>query len=477
MRKGVLKDYFMKVALTRPNYHSHLITPPLGLGYLSSFLKSKGVETKIVDGLNLLLSNEEIVERVSEAEIVGVSVLSDYFLEAKDLTEKLKKKGKIVIWGGAHASVMPEQVLRETYADFVVAGEGEITLYELIRELERVSKVVLTAEGDIKNFNLDNIVIKIPGVYSRATQGFIPREFVKNLDELPYPDWSEIDPRTYKKAPHGAIVKNFPVAPVISTRGCPYECAFCVSPKVWRRIIRYRSPQNVVDEIEYLCKNFGVKEIHFEDDNLTLKREHVVAICQEILKRNLKISWATPNGIRADKVDDELLNLMKMSGCYYVVFGVESGNQDILNNIKKHETLSQIETAIKMAHRAGLMTQGFFIFGLPGETKNTIQNTIEFAKRVPLDRAQFLLLDLLPGSELWDRHHQEINYDYGKRSYQEITWVPSTISAADLRSAQPLAFKKFFLRPGPIWSLIKYFKLSQLGFILKRLKDFRIFNL
>jgi len=338
----------MKVALTRPNYHTHLITPPLGIGYLSSYLKSKGVVTKIVDGLNLRMSNEEIVERVAECELVGLTVLTDYYLPAKDLTDKLKLAGKIVVWGGAHASCLPRQVLDETQADYVVVAEGEVILYELIEALAN-----------------NKSVEDLPGVYSRKTENFKPRDFIKNLDELPFPDWQEINPKEYQKAPHGALIKNFPVAPITSTRGCPYECTFCASPKIWSRTLRFRSPENVVDEIEYLVKNFGVKEIHFEDDNLTMKRSHIEGICKEILKRDLKISWATPNGIRADRIDKELLSLMKKSGCYYVVFGIESANQYILDNVKKHEKLEQVEKAIIWCNKLGLMTQGFFIFGLP----------------------------------------------------------------------------------------------------------------
>jgi anaerobic magnesium-protoporphyrin IX monomethyl ester cyclase len=449
----------MKVALVRPNYHTHLITPPLGLGYLSAYLKSKNIKTKIIDGLNLGLTNQEIVEKLEDCEMVGISVLTDYYLQAKDLTARLKKANKIVVWGGTHATILPKEVLQETQTDFVVVGEGEISLHELVQAI---------ANGSLTK--------NIPGVYSRATENFTSREFIKDLDSLPFPDWEAIDPRTYQKAPHGALIKNFPVAPVTSSRGCPYSCTFCASPKVWGKQIRYRSPKNVLDEIEYLAANFGVKEIHFEDDNLTLKREHVESICQGIIDRRLNISWATPNGIRADKVDKNLLQLMKAAGCYYVVFGVESGNQEILNNIKKHESLVEIEKAIRLASEVGLMTQGFFIFGLPGETEGTIQNTINFAKRVPLDRAQFLLLDLIPGSELWDEHHTEIKYDYTKQSYHDTTWIPSSVSREELLAAQPRAFKQFFFRPRPVWSLIRHLKPAQLGFILRRLKDFRIFK-
>lgn len=448
----------MKVALIRPNYETHLITPPLGVGYISSYLKKEGHNVLFVDGLNLDLTPDEIVRRVKDYPVVGITVLTDFYLHSKIITQKLKKMGKIVILGGVHPTVLAEESLKDSGADFAVVGEGEISMAELVYAIEN---------------RKDTSSIK--GVLSREhPERFIPREFVTDLDDLPFPDWISMDPRKYQKAPHGALIKNFPVAPVTSTRGCPYECTFCVSPQFWHKKLRFRSPENVVKEIEYLVRKFGVKEIHFEDDNLTMKRSHIEQICRLIIKKKLNISWATPNGIRADKVDEKLLHLMKKSGCYYVVFGIESGNQNILNNIKKHETLADIERAVKLASKVGMMTQGFFIFGLPGETEKTIQKTMKFAKKLPLDRAQFLLLDLLPGSELWEQHKHELKVDYSKRSYQDITWVPKTISSAKLKDSQSKAFKQFFFRPRPIFSLIRYFKPAQLKFILGRLKDFRI---
>lgn len=450
----------MRVALIRPNYKTHLITPPLGIGYVSSYLKMHGHEVKFIDALNLNLSPEEAVEETEGYPVVGITVLTDFYLPAKELTKKLKEFRKIVIWGGVHPTVLPKETLEETGADYAIVGEGELSMAELVEAIEQNTSTDL-----------------IKGIYGRGKRtAFIPREFIKNLDDIPFPDWESMDPRKYQKAPHGALIKNFPVAPITTTRGCPYECKFCVSPKFWKRQIRYRSPENVISEIEYLIRNFGVREIHFEDDNLTLNRDHVEKICTLILAKKIKISWATPNGIRADRVDEDLLRLMKKSGCYYVAFGVESGNQDILNNIKKRESLGDIEKAIRLSAKVGLMTQGFFIFGLPGETEKTIMNTIEFAKRVPLDRAQFLLLDLLPGSELWEEYKSELHMDYSKKSYQDITWVPKTIDPQKLKSMQPLAFRRFFFRPRPLWNLIKYFKPRQLKHIMRRLKDFRIYH-
>lgn len=438
----------MKVILTRPNYKTHLITPPLGIGYLSAYFKSKGITCQIIDGLNLNLDNGEIVKRCRDADIVGISILSYYFLKAADLSKRLKKMGKIVVVGGPHVSALPELTLDKTQADFAVVGEGEKVFYELVKEI---------VSGKVKK-----------------NQKIRNAPFVANLSSLPFPDWEQLDPRNYSKAPHGGVVKNFPVAPIITSRGCLYECKFCASPFLWQRKIRFRKPKEVVEEIKYLVNHFGVKEIHIEDDNFTLKKEHAAEICRLIIKEKIKISWATPNGIRADKVNRRLLKLMKKAGCYFVAFGVESGNQEILNNVAKHSNLEAIKKAVKFAHEAGLCTQGFFIFGLPGETAKTIQQTIDFSKRLPLDKAQFLMLDVIPGSQLWDDLKFDKKVNWNLDSFHEVAWLPPTISRVALRQAQGRAFREFFFRPKQVLTLLKLVRLSQIRYVLKRIRDFKI---
>lgn len=447
----------MKIILTRPKYETHLITPPLGLGYLSSYLKKNNFDCQIIDALKLNLSNQELVKKCKRVDVVGISVLSAYFLETIDLVKRLKKKGKIVIVGGPHATALPKVTLGKTGADFIIIGEGEISFLRLVRQLKkRKKKKEIKTRGIISHY------------YNKIS--FSP--WVKDLSSLPFPDWESLDPRTYPKAPHGGVVKNFPAAPVLTTRGCPYECKFCASPFLWKRRIRFRKPKEVVKEIQYLVNNFGVKEIHFEDDNFTLKRSHAIEICQLILEKNIKISWATPNGIRADKVDLKLLKLMKKSGCYFVAFGIESGNQTILNNIAKHSNLKIIRKAAKLAHKAGLITQGFFIFGLPGETEQTIKETIEFAKKLPLDKAQFLLLDVIPGSALWKELRFDRKVNWSLDSFHEVSWLPPTVREEVLNKAPSRAFKEFFLRPKQFWTMFKMIKPEQLPFIIKRIKKF-----
>lgn len=451
----------MRIVLARPNYDSHIITPPLGLGYLASYLKKRGMEATIIDGLRDNLTTEALLKRIlaEKPHAVGITCLTAFYRQAVMLSRLLKQRHLRVIFGGVHPTFLPYDTLRDSGADYVIRGEGEIALSRLV-------------EGD---FECDGI----PGVYSREDLecGTAPDEKAprpENLDELPFPDWEQIDPNTYPVAPHGAVVKNYPIGVITSTRGCPCQCTFCASPGFYDRKIRFRSPGNVVKEIEYLVERFGVREIHFEDDNLTLRRGHVEGICHRIRDSGIKISWACPNGIRADTVDENLIRLMKKSGCYSVAYGIESASPRILKNIKKHEGIETIEKAIHLARKAGVSCQGFFVFGLPGETSETIEETIRFAQKSKLTRAQFLILDVIPGSELWRTLEGQFAPDWTKNSFKEPEWIPDGLTKEQLTEAQSRAFRTFYSHPLRFLRLAASVKPKQLGYLWHRLKEYRV---
>lgn len=454
----------MKAVLVRPNYDSHIITPPLGIGYLASYLKREGIETIIIDGLKERLGNDDILKKIigMNPDAIGITCLTAFYNQAVSLSKMLKANNFKVIMGGVHPTFLPYSTLVDSRADFVICGEGEGAFAELM------------------NNNLVNCGIK--GVYSleniKSDEGEIEKaDVVEDLDSLPFPDWEQINPVSYPRAPHGAVIKNYPVGIITTSRGCPYECTFCASPNFYGRRIRFRSPENVIDEIELLIKKFGIKEIHFEDDNLTLVRERVEKICLLLKEKNIKISWACPNGIRADKVDRALIKLMAESGCYYFAYGIESANSKILENIKKRETISVIDKAIELADNEGISCQGFFIFGLPGETKETLEENINFALKSKLSRAQFLILDILPGSELWKKFKGQFASNWNKKSYREPEWLPAGLTGKDLILAQSRAFRLFYLRPKILLKIIRLVDVKQIFYLLKRLKDYRFFKL
>ncbi|HUT85478.1 MAG TPA: radical SAM protein [Elusimicrobiales bacterium] len=452
----------MKIVLVRPNYKSHIITPPIGLGYLASYLKKYDIQAKIIDGLRDATPNEILVKQIlaENPDAVGITCLTAFYKEAVDLSLRLKKENVKIIMGGVHPTFLARQTLKDSKCDFVIVGEGEKALLKLIQN----------------NF----IPNGIKGVYceenlKNASECLEKAEIIANLDELPFPDWEQLDPNKYPKAPHGAIVKNFPIGVIMTTRGCPYECSFCASPGFYDKKIRFRTPENIISEIKYLIDTFGVREIHFEDDNLTIDRKHVEKICNLILEHGINISWACPNGIRADKIDEELLYLMKKSGCYYFAYGIESANQKIIDGVKKREKIETIEKSINMAAKAGISCQGFFIFGLPGETKDTIEQTIRFAKKSKLARAQFLILDVLPGSELWCSLKGKFTPNWTKESYKEPEWIPQGLTKRQLMQAQSRAFREFYFKsPMRLIKLALSIRPSQIKYLLKRISNYRI---
>ncbi|MFZ2658258.1 MAG: radical SAM protein [Victivallales bacterium] len=445
------------IYLIRPNYKTHLITPILGIGYLSSYLKSKGYKPKIIDGVNLNIDNSEIAEMIPAGSIVGISILSAYFNEAKNLSDILKRKKCLVIAGGPHVTCLPQYTFENCNCDYVVVGEGELVLCKLLESIHQ-----------------NNNYPEIQGLYHKLSKQITKSEHIYNLDMLPFPDWEQMNPNYIRKAPHGAVAKHFPVGVITTTRGCPYQCTFCASPVIWDKKIRFRSPENVLDEIEYLVKSFGVKEIHFEDDNLTLKREHVEKISKGIIERGIKISWATPNGIRADKVDRDLLQLMKQSGCYSVAFGIESANTQVLKLAKKSESIDDITKAIDIASSLRLITQGFFIYGLPGETSESAHETMNYAVNSNLDKAQFLILDILPGTEIWRTSKKGIvkETDFDHDSFSECSLSVCRLTPDELKAMQSKSFIRFFFSRKRIIKILFLIKFSQITFILQRILEF-----
>ncbi|UCF00111.1 MAG: radical SAM protein [Planctomycetota bacterium] len=453
----------MKVVLVRPNHRSlnHVVMPPLGIGYLSGHLRRYGIETAIVDGLKNKLDFNALAGKIlSETpDAVGISCYTSHYNETVLLSKEIKKNNIPCIIGGPHATFLPHQTLLDSNADYVICGEAEIALLALL-------------ENNLINNN-------IKGVYSlsnlKGSDSSIEKaEVVKNLDDIPFPDWESLNPNSYPNTPHGFFNKDYPVGIIMTTRGCPYNCTFCGSPKFYDCRMRYRSPENVIQEIEYLMDNFGVREIHFFDDNLTFKRNHIEKICRLLIENKIKISWSVPDGIRADKIDEELLRLMKRSGCYYVELGIESANPKILKKAKKAETIEQIRKAIELCDKVGIYVGGSFIFGLPGETKETIEETINFSRTTALIKADFLLLDVLPGSELWDTLKGEFVPDWVKFSYREPEFIPEGLSKEQLLEARTRAFKKFYFRPSVCFKIIRLLRLPHIKFILKKLLEYSI---
>ncbi len=452
----------MRIVLIRPNYESTVISPHIGMGYLSSYLKMRGIETVILDNLLYKYDYKKLLKKIKDIkpDCVGITCLSAFYRETKDLSLELKRNGMKVIIGGVHPTFLPYTTLKETKCDFVICGEGEEALCNLLLN------------------NFDNKTIK--GVYKmsdlNSEEHYETTDLIKNLDSIPFPDWSQIDPKKYPLVPMGTVSKKFPIAPIMTSRGCCGACKFCASPFFYKHKVRFRSPENVIEEIKLLVNEYGVKEIQFIDDNPIVNPDYAKKLYNLMLENNLKIPWSCINGIRADSLTEEMAKLMKNAGCYQVVIGIESANNQILNQIGKNETIQQIDEAINTLHSVGITTRGNFIFGLPGENKSTIEETINFALKSKLDRAFFSILDIIPGCALWQNKNYKCNLSYSNTSFVKPNWVPDGLTSKNLEQALARAYRKFYLRPSKFAGILQDLKPSQYRHLLHRMAVFGIIN-
>jgi radical SAM superfamily enzyme YgiQ (UPF0313 family) len=297
-------------------------------------------------------------------------------------------------------------------------------------------------------------------------------DIIHNLDVLPFPDWDQMVPGDFPPAPMGVFFKKYPVATIMTTRGCPYKCTFCASTNFYESKIRFRSPANVINEMIYLKEKFKVKEFHFIDDSINMNKAHLENICKLIIKKGLNVCWSCPNGIRADKIDENLIKLMKKAGCYYIALGIESSSPEILRNIKKAESIETITHAIDTINHAGVGCGAAFLFGLPGETKETMANTIDFMLHSKLERAHIFMLSLLPGCELFYKLKGQYSPDFSKKIFKEVQWTPDGLTKNDLSKAISTAYRKFYLRPNILFKLLSLVKPRQIKYIFKRAFEF-----
>lgn len=385
----------------------YFITFPLGIAYLAAELVKKHcieiLDCMIEDSKPKPISKEKcfvglswvkIKERIRgiNPDIIGIScAYSSQYHNAVKLAELVKECDKNIttILGGAHPSALPEDTLKNPYIDFVVIGEGENSFVKLVDALK---------EGrDIKS---------IAGIgYKKGGKIFInkKKDYTNNIDRIPFPARHLFPMEKYFHygKEHAFYSKNKPSTTLITSRGCPGRCIYCSSHSVFGHTWRARSPKNVEKELEHLAKVYNVKEVHFEDDNLTLDKERMIAICDRMIRSNLKLSWTTPNGVSINYLDEELIQKMKESGCYRLFLGIESGSQRVLDNIiKKGLSLNKTRKIIGILKKKHMKIGGFFVLGLPGETKTDIESTIRFAKTYDFDTINFSIAAPYPGTEL-----------------------------------------------------------------------------
>lgn len=388
-----------------------------------------------------------------------------------------RSRGARTIAFGTHVTPIPGETMRAfPVLDFVLRGEPELTLRELVDALETTAGAPWEREGITPEFRQ-----RLHKLFSDADPGWSPtwsyapaerlppikglvwrqgdelvmnedRPFIRHLDDLPLPRHDLLPLQKYK-----APLVGGPYSFLVSSRGCPAGCRFCIKHVSYGRTVRFRSPENILQEIELLLQ-LGVHDVHMYADLFTISREQVMGLCQLIQERQLKVRWTCNS--RVDFVDEEMLRAMRQAGCWMISWGIESGNEEILKRIRKGITLEQVEHALRWSHQAGIRNWGYFIIGLPGETEETIQQTIRFAKRLPLDLALFHIAAPHPGTPFFFEVVEQGWFRPGTR-WEQVDMDRSTVldypqlRAEELEAWARRAFRSWAMRPGPAFTYLK----------------------
>lgn len=359
-----------KIILVVPPYKEskkgHL--PLLSIGYLAAYLEKGGYNVKIIDAIALDIDAEKTVETILKEEpaAVGITTVSSSRFSAIKIIRLLKQKNKelFIFVGGRHFNSVWRESLRDIpEIDVIVRGEGEITSLKL-----------LNGYFSGENFS------QIKGIAFRSGNGnvvFTPQRESAELDSLPMPAWHLFDLSKYKTTLEGE--RQTKAIGVISSRGCPNECVFCANNS-FEKTLRLRNPKNFVDEIEFLKNTYGYNGFDIWDDTLTMSKKHILGICEEIIKRKLNIIWYAR--ARVNTVDEEILKKMKAAGCRIIGFGIESGSERILKEIKKYITIAQIKKAVYLSAKLGFITKCWFIHGFPSETLDDVRKTKDLMRQL-----------------------------------------------------------------------------------------------
>ncbi|MGC8727631.1 MAG: B12-binding domain-containing radical SAM protein [Elusimicrobiales bacterium] len=435
------------------------ITQPLSISYIASFLIKNGYSVKIIDNDIENLSPIDLETRIKNFNpiSVGITVSTSSTNTAIEIAKIVKRiNGEIkVIAGGIQATILPHILLKNNQIDICVIGEGEITSLELLtaiknnRDISEIKGIAYKKNGEIK-----------------ITE---PRKLIDNLDELPIPAY-ELLPMNRYTLPASRRLTEYPIASVITSRGCPYLCKFCSHNTVFKNKVRFRSPENVLEEMIYLRKKFDIREFVFWDDSILLDKNRAIKIFN-MIKEELPDIYFTCSS-RVDHIDEKIAKLMYEAGCRMILFGAESGSQKILDSINKQITVAQITKAVEICKNNGIMSFCSFIIGTPEETRETLEETKRFVLKLDPDFAIFTIFTPLPGSYYFNRLINQGEIDISSANWNNyINLLSSSAPAAsvnldltkeELVYYQKKLFRDFYLRASYILRRIKKIKNKQM---------------
>jgi anaerobic magnesium-protoporphyrin IX monomethyl ester cyclase len=411
---------------------------PLGLLYVAAVLERAGETVAAIDGAAEQENVDSVAKRVEDfsPDVIGIGSFTVSFETTKRLAAAIKQRlpDVPIVLGSYHVTLVPEEAMSDNNFDVGVLGEGEHTMLELMEHFR----------GERSLESIDGLCYRGPDGTLQFTN---PRKKFKALDELPFPARHLMPPNIYKPVP--VDEHAFPKFAMVTSRGCPHACAFCQKS---RSGYRSHSPGYIVDEIEHLVRDFGVKDIAFVDSLFCANKKRVHAVCDEILRRGVKVSWTCSS--RVEVVDRPLLQKMKDAGCWRTRFGVESGSDRVLDFISKGITKDKIRSAITAAHEVGLRPKAFFMVGHMPDSRESILETIEFAKSIPLHDVTVqinTILPMTPQEETWNQEGEKwgriVNQSTDEKSFWEPTFVPWGMEPHEIIELHRRFYREFYFRP------------------------------
>ncbi len=423
------------------------IEPPLGIGYLAAIGEENGLSCRIIDANILGMKTESVFFEIQKdtPKIVGISANLFSYQAALKLADQIKKNisGIVVILGGAAPTTLALNVMNECGVDAVAVGEGEETFREIIHNYKGGKPLFESVSGVI--YRKDGAVIQNK-----------PREFIKDINAIPFPAYHLYPPfRLYKTR-----ARKSPAAPILTSRGCAYECVYC-SKDVFKNACRLRSPENVIKEVDMLVAKYGVRQIDILDDNFTVNKKRSEKILDLLIERDYDLWINLQTGIRTESLDGDMIEKMKKAKVWKLPIGVESGDPAVLKRIKKNLDLNKALEIARIAKKAGMKVYGFFMLGLPGDTPESMQKTIDFAVKMNPNIANFCITIPFPGTELYDMVKRNgrflIDMDHGIDAgffANKVFYEIENMEKGAILRYYKKAMRDFYLRPAKILELL-----------------------
>jgi radical SAM superfamily enzyme YgiQ (UPF0313 family) len=411
--------------------------PPLGLCSLAAVCRKNGFDVSIMDAASNTMSHEEVVDALvlSKPGYVGITAMTCGIHSAAKIAALAKRKcpDMRILLGGPHVTAVAGETM-QLFPDFDVGfiGEAEETLVDYLGCMERGAPLE----------NVKGIMFRKDGALFRSDA----RQFIEDLDSLPFPAWDLLPgfPKVY--VPAATRCKKLPASHLVTSRGCPMKCTFC-DRSVFGNRYRFFSVEYTLEMIRILVNRFKVRDVLFEDDSFTLHKNRVLSLCELLEKNNLHFSWSCLG--RVDTIDAELLRFMKKAGCWQIGFGIESATPGVLDGVEKKINLEKIRGALALTRAAGIHTKGFFILGLPHETGETMRASMRFAREVELDDITVSFCTPFPGTVLLEkaRDYGDFDQDFDKMNLMHAVFVPAGLTRKQLEERHSEFFRLFYLRP------------------------------